>query len=273
MSDNDVTPEELLERAGGLGNASEKGAKEPLGNQSNPEPEDFVSNVNFLAKGLKKVSLKISAVAQLYSNAINIVKYAYDRSGPVKGIFGLVKKIASYSWEKTTENFKRFAYKGDRSGNVIFSEKRALIFVVAYVFSLLVFWQFLANSPAFVRDFYHVQTTTEKTLYFGQPTFNTSKEIYQVTGCEGVALCKGGDNALIFEIPDNKYLDLRYLLTKGKGYDPEYEIVSAFNSEYMRCTVTVKGNKPLIINYVMGTYKWLPKIIDKAECTHVSGET
>ena len=270
-TNKNITSEELLNQA----NNRKEHAASPdaefveTSNNSDKKPENLITELSFLAKTLKSFNRSISKYSKIYSNTLNTIKYAYDNSGPVKVVLNFLANTTSMAWGKYKTLFNQSAYKQNEEGVALFSPKNAVIFILASVFSLFVLYQVVINTPAFIRDFYHFQTAKEQTFYFGQPRFNTATGTYHVTACKDEAMCEGGDNALIFDIPDNKYLDMKYLLTRGKGYDAEHEIVSAFTSEYMKCTVTVKGEKPIIINYVFSTYKWFPKIIDKAVCTPI----
>ncbi len=193
----------------------------------------------------------------------------YGEDGTLNASFrGKVYRM--FNGEEALENstdprhFKR-DYKRDEDGDLIFDKKR-----LAIALSLTAAFTAAVSPTAMtLRDAYHVATSTEQTLYFSKPSFNSVREIYQVTACKSKIECEGGDNALIFDIPDNNALDILYTFTRAKGYDPEHEIVSAFNSEYQKCTVTAKGEKPIILNYYFGSYRWHPKIIDHAVCTPV----
>ncbi|HOO51419.1 MAG TPA: hypothetical protein PLK94_09055 [Alphaproteobacteria bacterium] len=196
-----------------------------------------------------------------------IKKYGEDGSlnPTLRGkMYRIIKGEEALENSSDPRHFKR-DYKRDGDGDLIFDKKRlAMSLALTAAFTAAV-----TPTAMTLRDAYHLATAQEQTLYFSKPTFNSVREIYQVTACKSKTECEGGDNALIFDIPDNNALDIFYTITRGKGYDPEHEIVSAFTSEYHQCTVTAKGDKPIILNYYFGSYRWHPKVIDHAVCTPV----
>lgn len=167
--------------------------------------------------------------------------------------------------ESDNPEYFKTDYKRDADGDLVFSKSKfARSFALAA--ALAVGTVPVATT---LRDAYHVATATEQTHYFGKPEFNADRNMYQVTACQSKEKCEGGDNTMIFDIPDNNALDIYYTLVRAKGYDPEHEVVSAFNSDYQVCKVMAKGDKPIVFNYVLGSFRWHPKLLESPVCTPV----
>lgn len=229
-------------------------------NQNDPQ-----NPLTLLGRILEWFRLLFLGLTERYNRVWQTIKAVWKPIGIVLRPF---VKLFGWLWHLyRTRIFNRYAYHRDADGNSTndLSPKRAATVILITV----AFFYTLSWLKTLAQDIYYIQTAQEVTLYFGKPEFHSDLHIYQVTGCESQKECVGGDNALIFDIPDNLALDISYTFTRAKGYDPEHEIVSAFNSEYQKCTVTSKGRKPIIVNYFIGKYRWHPKILDKAVCTPV----
>lgn len=229
---------------------------------TDPNQEPLAAAGNIFSKLRDAIVALLNAFKERYSKAWQVLKILFK---PIAIILWPFIRAAKWLWRVYVNRvFRRYSY---RDGEL--QPKRAAL-VIALTLAFLVLMYFSVKPISnLIRDIYHVQTAQEVTLYFGKPSYNSDLHLYQVTACKSKTSCEGGDNALIFDIPDNSALDIMYTFTRAKGYDPEHEIVSAFNSEYQKCTVQSKGSRPIIINYFFGTYKWHPKIIDTAICTPV----
>jgi hypothetical protein len=226
------------------------------------EAEDAIEDIRFLSRTVQKLrdyfAIAVGAAKPFLSVASKILSPVTKTAAFIGGAY------KNRVWDK-------YAYDRDEEGVMMGLNRNKAAKVVMLTAAFMGAAYFSAAPLALTaRDAFHVARATEgQEFFFGKPEYKADKGIYQVTACKSQTTCEGGDNALIFDIPDNRYLDLTYTFTRAKGYDPEHEIVSAFNSEYQQCSVTAFGSSPIIINYFFGTFKWHPKIIDQAVCTPV----
>lgn len=227
--------------------------------------EDILDSTRELGENLSYFRKKVISLKDSWNAAVNTVKEMGKPFVPVvRPIVNVSKAVGRWYMNSV---FNKFAYDKDEEGNRAehINPKKAAKVIGASLVALAL--AFNSVAPAFhtAIDATRVMRSEEQTLYFGKPQYNADAKLYQVTACQSKDVCEAGSNALIFDIPDNNVLDAKYLFSEGRGYDPEHDIVSAFNSEFQKCTVDAVGHKPFRIF----NYKWHPKILDKAICTPV----
>lgn len=205
--------------------------------------------MNNLNKVANKIEAKYKSASKVKGVLLEIKRILDPYVGP---IFRLIKSI--WIWYKYNI-YQKYAYDEDVPGVKEHSSKRGAVTVLSTIGMLVfIYFAFLPTLGFLFKlggDAWMVANAEPETLYFSKPVLNSETNQYEVVGCSSVDNCRGGENARIFDIPDNLALDIWSYMKFEGGYEPKDMVVSSFAGEMNECAV---------IRYRAGTTKLGPLI-------------